>query len=72
LFFFFPRYLVYANGLCAAYSLASAFYIAVPRPATLSRSWVVFLLDQVAFPSLLLLPPFLAFPTRIHSNLQPF
>ena len=25
----------------------SAFYIAVPRPATLSRSWVVFLLDQV-------------------------
>ncbi|KAF0892607.1 hypothetical protein E2562_017326 [Oryza meyeriana var. granulata] len=42
-----PRYLVYANGLCAAYSLASAFYIAVPRPATLSRSWIVFLLDQV-------------------------
>ncbi|XP_052154202.1 CASP-like protein 2A1 [Oryza glaberrima] len=41
------KYLVYANGLCAAYSLASAFYIAVPRPATLSRSWVVFLLDQV-------------------------
>uniref|UniRef100_J3LWF8 CASP-like protein n=2 Tax=Oryza brachyantha TaxID=4533 RepID=J3LWF8_ORYBR len=41
------KYLVYANGLCAAYSLASAFYIAVPRPATLSRSWIVFLLDQV-------------------------
>ncbi|KAL5215688.1 hypothetical protein ABZP36_007089 [Zizania latifolia] len=41
------RYLVYANGLCAAYSLVSAFYIAVPRPATLSRSWIVFLLDQV-------------------------
>lgn len=41
------RYLVYANGLCAAYSLVSAFYTAVPRPATLSRSWIVFLLDQV-------------------------
>uniref|UniRef100_A0A0D9W352 CASP-like protein n=1 Tax=Leersia perrieri TaxID=77586 RepID=A0A0D9W352_9ORYZ len=41
------KYLVYANGLCAAYSLASAFYVAVPRPATLSRSWIVFLLDQV-------------------------
>ncbi|KAL6656838.1 hypothetical protein ACP70R_004618 [Stipagrostis hirtigluma subsp. patula] len=41
------KYLVYANGLCAAYSLASAFYTAVPRPATLSRSWAVFLLDQV-------------------------
>ncbi|AQK43035.1 CASP-like protein 2A2 [Zea mays] len=41
------KYLVYANGLCAAYSLASAFYTAVPRPATVSRSWVVFLLDQV-------------------------
>ncbi|KAL5214853.1 hypothetical protein ABZP36_004005 [Zizania latifolia] len=50
LFCFFPanpRYLVYANGLCAAYSLVSAVYIAVPRPVTLSRSWVVFLLDQV-------------------------
>ncbi|VAH31237.1 unnamed protein product [Triticum turgidum subsp. durum] len=41
------EYLVYANGLCAAYSLVSAFYTAVPRPATLSRSWIVFLLDQV-------------------------
>ena len=41
------RYLVYANGLCAAYSLVSAFYTAVPRPATLARSWIVFLLDQV-------------------------
>lgn len=41
------KYLVYANGLCAAYSLVSAFYTAVPRPATVSRSWVVFLLDQV-------------------------
>lgn len=41
------KYLVYANGLCAAYSLVSAFYTAVPRPATLARSWIVFLLDQV-------------------------
>lgn len=40
------RYLVYANGACAAYSLLSAFYFAIPRPATLSRSWTVFLLDQ--------------------------
>ncbi|GJN27938.1 hypothetical protein PR202_gb16006 [Eleusine coracana subsp. coracana] len=41
------KYLVIANGLCAAYSLCSAFYTAVPRPTTLSRSWIVFLLDQV-------------------------
>lgn len=41
------KYLVYANGLCAAYSLVSAFYTAVPRPATVSRFWVVFFLDQV-------------------------
>ena len=41
------KYLVYANGLCAAYSLVTAFYTAVPRPATVSRSGVVFLLDQV-------------------------
>jgi len=41
------KYLVYANGLCAAYSLVSAFYTAVPRPATLARSWILFLLDQV-------------------------
>jgi hypothetical protein len=49
------KYLVYANGLCAAYSLVSAFYTAVPRPATVSRSWLVFLLDQVGscLPSLL-------------------
>uniref|UniRef100_A0A0A9D3G1 CASP-like protein n=1 Tax=Arundo donax TaxID=35708 RepID=A0A0A9D3G1_ARUDO len=51
------KYLVYANGLCAAYSLVTAFYTAVQRPATLSRSWVVFLLDQV--PSCLGLPPYL-------------
>jgi hypothetical protein len=35
------------NGLCAAYSLVSAFYTAVPLPVTLARSWIVFLLDQV-------------------------
>jgi hypothetical protein len=49
------KYLVYANGLCAAYSLVTAFYTAVPRPATVSRSWVVFLLDQVR-PTSLCLP----------------
>uniref|UniRef100_J3LQ57 CASP-like protein n=1 Tax=Oryza brachyantha TaxID=4533 RepID=J3LQ57_ORYBR len=37
---------VLQRGLCTAYSLASALYIAVPRPTTLSRSWIVFLLDQ--------------------------
>ncbi|XP_064963554.1 CASP-like protein 2A1 [Musa acuminata AAA Group] len=41
------KYLVYANGVCAAYSLFSAFYVAVPRPMTLSRSWTLFFLDQV-------------------------
>ena len=41
------KYLVYANGLCAAYSLVTAFYTAVPRPATVSRSWVVFFLNQI-------------------------
>ncbi|XP_042429969.1 CASP-like protein 2A1 [Zingiber officinale] len=41
------KYLVYANGACAAYSLLSAFYFAIPRPATLARSWTVFLLDQL-------------------------
>jgi hypothetical protein len=39
------RYLVYTNGLCAAYSLVSAFYTAVPLPVTFARSWIVFLLD---------------------------
>ena len=49
------EYLVYANVLIAAYSLVSTFYTAVPRPATVSHSWVVFLLDQVrsCLPSLL-------------------
>ncbi|CAL9045665.1 unnamed protein product [Musa banksii] len=41
------KYLVYANGVCAAYSLFSAFYVAVRRPMTLSRSWTLFFLDQV-------------------------
>nr|CAD1839483.1 unnamed protein product [Ananas comosus var. bracteatus] len=41
------KYLVYANGICAAYSLFSAFYSAVPRPSSLSRSWAVFFFDQV-------------------------
>ncbi|XP_074555674.1 CASP-like protein 2A1 [Curcuma longa] len=41
------KYLVYANGACAAYSLLSAFFVAIPRPTTLSRSWTVFLLDQL-------------------------
>ncbi|XP_008804521.1 CASP-like protein 2A1 [Phoenix dactylifera] len=41
------RYLVYANGFCAGYSLLSASYTAMPRPNTLSRSWVLFFFDQV-------------------------
>ncbi|KAJ6836422.1 CASP-like protein 2A1 [Iris pallida] len=40
-------YLVYANGVCAAYSLFSAFYTAVPRPANMARAWAVFFCDQV-------------------------
>ncbi|THU67382.1 hypothetical protein C4D60_Mb05t24060 [Musa balbisiana] len=42
------KYLVYVNGVCAAYSLFSAFYVAVPRPMTLSRSWTLFFLDQAS------------------------
>ncbi|TVU13401.1 hypothetical protein EJB05_40455 [Eragrostis curvula] len=42
------KYLVAANGICAFYSLGSAFYTAVPRTASLSSSWIVFLLDQVS------------------------
>ncbi|RZR83210.1 hypothetical protein BHM03_00009779 [Ensete ventricosum] len=34
-------YLVFANGVCAAYSLSSAFYVAMRRPSTLSHSWTV-------------------------------
>jgi hypothetical protein len=41
------KYLVCANGIGAFYSLASAFYTAVPRRASLASSWAVFLLDQV-------------------------
>ncbi|XP_064985834.1 CASP-like protein 2A1 [Musa acuminata AAA Group] len=41
------KYLVFANGVCAAYSLLSAFCVAMRRPSTLSRAWSVFLLDQV-------------------------
>lgn len=47
-------YLVYANAICAGYSLISAFLTAAavdPRAVggSLSRSWAVFLLDQVIF-----------------------
>ncbi|MCD9643576.1 hypothetical protein HAX54_031177 [Datura stramonium] len=41
------RYLVHANGICAAYSLLSAIISALPRPTTLPRAWTFFLLDQV-------------------------
>ncbi|XP_010917325.1 CASP-like protein 2A1 [Elaeis guineensis] len=41
------RYLVYANGFCAGYSLLSASCTALPRPNTLSRSWLLFFFDQV-------------------------
>ncbi|WOK92084.1 CASP-like protein 2A1 [Canna indica] len=41
------RYLVYSNGVCAAYSLFSAFCVAMLRPTTLSRSWTFFIFDQV-------------------------
>ncbi|URE04483.1 CASP-like protein [Musa troglodytarum] len=42
------KYLVYANGVCAAYSLFSALYVAMPRPTTLSRSWTLFFFDQAS------------------------
>ncbi|KAF8388656.1 hypothetical protein HHK36_025336 [Tetracentron sinense] len=41
------RYLVYANGVCAAYSLLSSFYTAVPRSSTMPRDWTLFFFDQV-------------------------
>ncbi|KAL3355898.1 hypothetical protein AABB24_016850 [Solanum stoloniferum] len=41
------RYLVHANGICAAYSLLSAIVAALPRPTTLPRAWTIFLLDQI-------------------------
>lgn len=42
------KYLVYVNGLCAGYSIFSAFYTAIPRPMSMSRAWILFFLDQVA------------------------
>ncbi|XP_009783950.1 CASP-like protein 2A1 [Nicotiana tabacum] len=41
------RYLVHANGICAAYSLLSAIVSAVPRPTTMPKAWTFFLLDQI-------------------------
>ncbi|KAG1358884.1 CASP-like protein 2A1 [Cocos nucifera] len=42
------KYLVYANGVCAGYSLLSAFFCTtMSRPYTLSRSWLLFFFDQV-------------------------
>ncbi|KAL6010444.1 hypothetical protein ACLOJK_000876 [Asimina triloba] len=41
------KYLVYANGLCALYSLGSGFYVAFSGAAALSRAWTLFLFDQV-------------------------
>ncbi|XP_055808901.1 CASP-like protein 2A1 [Solanum dulcamara] len=41
------RYLVHANGICAAYSLLSAIVAALPHPTTLPRAWTFFLLDQI-------------------------
>ncbi|KAF6174944.1 hypothetical protein GIB67_026432 [Kingdonia uniflora] len=41
------RYLVYANGLCAAYSFFSAFYTVVPRPASMGWAWTLFFFDQI-------------------------
>ncbi|CAA7396057.1 unnamed protein product [Spirodela intermedia] len=42
------RYLVYANGICAAYSLLSAFYTTkAPRPANPARAWTLFFCDQM-------------------------
>ncbi|XP_077235721.1 CASP-like protein 2A1 [Tasmannia lanceolata] len=43
------KYLLYANGICAGYSLLSAFYTAVPRSNNMSlrRAWTVFFFDQV-------------------------
>ncbi|KAG9454980.1 hypothetical protein H6P81_007884 [Aristolochia fimbriata] len=43
------KYLVYANGLCAAYSLLSAFFTARPgsSPSVRRRAWTFFFFDQV-------------------------
>ncbi|XP_020595116.1 CASP-like protein 2A1, partial [Phalaenopsis equestris] len=40
------KYLVYMNGVCAGYSIFSALYTAMPRPASMSRAWTLFFLDQ--------------------------
>lgn len=40
------RCLAYANGICAGYSLISAFNSMVPVSHHISRSWILFLLDQ--------------------------
>ncbi|XP_057970630.1 CASP-like protein 2A1 [Malania oleifera] len=42
------RYLVDANGICAAYSLLSAIFSAIHRPFTMSMSWAFFFLDQLS------------------------
>lgn len=48
LLFSYFRYLVTANGVCAAYSVLSAiFVIAIPCPIRKPRLWTLFLLDQV-------------------------
>ncbi|XP_068661689.1 CASP-like protein 2A1 [Aristolochia californica] len=42
------KYLIYANGLCAAYSLLSAFFTARPgRSPSMRRLWTFFFFDQV-------------------------
>ncbi|XWS10255.1 hypothetical protein CRYUN_Cryun39dG0059700 [Craigia yunnanensis] len=41
------RYLVHANGICIGYSLLSAIIAAMPRPITMPRAWIFFLLDQI-------------------------
>ncbi|XP_068658402.1 CASP-like protein 2A1 [Aristolochia californica] len=42
------KYLVYANGLCAAFSLLSAFFTARSGPLpSMRRAWTFFFFDQV-------------------------
>ncbi|KAH9305297.1 hypothetical protein KI387_009701, partial [Taxus chinensis] len=48
------KYLTYANGICAVYSVLSAFNSAVPQFCSLSRAWIVFSFDQ-AFTYLILI-----------------
>ncbi|GLJ40228.1 hypothetical protein SUGI_0825760 [Cryptomeria japonica] len=47
------KYLAYANGIGAGYSVLSAFNSAVPQSRSLSRAWLVFSFDQ-AFAYLIL------------------